>query len=160
MELVIFVGLQASGKSSFYRARFAGTHTLVSKDLMRNNRNPGRRQLQLIAEALAAGRSVVVDNTNPTAADRLPLIELGRAHVARVVGYYFASRLEDCLERTRARAGANRVPDVALYTTVKRLERPSAAEGFDALYHVRITGDGGFKVADWIEEPDDGQRLV
>ena len=80
--------------------------------------------------------------------------------MARVVGYYFASRLEDCLERNRARAGANRVPDVALYTTVKRLERPSAAEGFDALYHVRITGDGGFKVADWIEEPDDGQRLV
>ena len=43
-ELVLFVGLQASGKSSFYRARFAGTHDLVSKDRFPNNRNPARRQ--------------------------------------------------------------------------------------------------------------------
>src|SRR5262249_39546183 len=78
-ERVIFIGLQASGKSSFYRARFAQTHTVVSKDLMRNNKNRDRRQLQLIAEAFAAGRSVVVDNTNAAASDRQPLIEIARA---------------------------------------------------------------------------------
>jgi predicted kinase len=161
MELILFIGLQASGKSSFYRARFAESHILVSKDLLRNNKNRERRQRQLIAEALSAGHGVVVDNTNPTAADRQPLLELGRAHGARIVGYYFASRLEDCLERNRAREGANRVPDVALFTTVKRLERPQVIEGFDALYHVRLIGDGAFEVADWIEEPqDNGQHSV
>ena len=40
LELVIFVGLQASGKSTFFRERFATTHELVSKDLLRNNKNP------------------------------------------------------------------------------------------------------------------------
>jgi len=55
-ELVILVGLQASGKTSFYRSHLAATHVHVSKDLMRNNRSPARRQVQLIAEALAAGR--------------------------------------------------------------------------------------------------------
>ncbi len=161
MELILFVGLQASGKSSFYRARFAETHVLVSKDLLRNNKNRDRRQRQLIAEALAEGRSVVVDNTNPTAADRQPLIELARTHGACVVGYYFASRLEECLERNRAREGANRVPDVALYTTVNRLTRPKLSEGFDALYHVRLASDGAFEVAEWIEEPEnDGQHGV
>ena len=74
MELVIFVGLQGAGKSSFYRARFAASHVLVSKDRLRNNRRPSRRQGQLIEEALQTGRSVVVDNTNPTVQDRPRLV--------------------------------------------------------------------------------------
>ena len=148
MELVIFVGLQASGKTSFYRARFAQTHELVSKDRMPNNRNPTRRQLVLVEEALRAGRPVVVDNTNARAADRLPLVVLGHALGARVVAYYFESRVEDCLERNRMRSGKARVPDVALYATRKRLEAPSYAEGFDALYFVRMDA-GGWEVAEW-----------
>src|SRR5690349_2811421 len=74
MELVILSGLQASGKSTFAAERFAATHVHVSKDRLRNNPKPERRQHQLVAEALAAGRSVVVDNTNPTAEDRAALI--------------------------------------------------------------------------------------
>ena len=42
-ELVLLIGLQAAGKSTFYRARFAGTHDWVSKDRFPNNRNPARR---------------------------------------------------------------------------------------------------------------------
>ncbi len=153
MELVIFVGLQASGKSTFYRTHFAATHACVSKDHFRNNRNPQRRQQQLLDEALGAGQSVVVDNTNPTAAERVHLIELARAHGARVVGYYFESRVEDCLARNAGRQGKDRVPDVAIYSTIKRLERPSYAEGFDRLYHVRA-GESGFVVSDWVEEAE------
>ena len=48
-ELVLFVGLQAAGKSTFYQARFAGTHDWVSKDRFPNNRNPARRQRQPVA---------------------------------------------------------------------------------------------------------------
>jgi predicted kinase len=153
MELVIFVGLQGSGKSTFYRERFAQTHVLVSKDLLRNNRRPERRQRQLIDEALAEGKSVVVDNTNPTPGDRLPLAVLGRAAGARVVGYYFASGLKECLERNRRREGRARVPDVALFAAAKRLRPPSYMEGFDHLYQVRIAGEGGWEVTDWQDEP-------
>ena len=97
MELVILIGLQAAGKSFFYRAHFAASHSLVSKDRLRNNRRPARRQRELIEEALQGGRSVVVDNTNPTVQDRVELIELARRHGATVIGHYFESRLEDCL---------------------------------------------------------------
>jgi predicted kinase len=152
VELVLLIGLQGAGKSSFYRARFAATHALVSKDRLRNNRNPERRQQQLIAEAVAEGRSVVVDNTNPTAEARRPLIELGRAAGARVVGYYFESRLADCLRRNAQRAGKERVPDVALFATAKRLELPTRAEGFDELFHVRLLEGGDFEVSPWREE--------
>jgi predicted kinase len=158
-ELVLLIGLQASGKSSFYRARLADTHTLVSKDLLRNNRNRESRQRQLIEEALGAGRSVVLDNTNPTPEDRAGLILLGRSFGAAVVGYYFQSRLADCLERNRGRTGKERVPDIALYATRKRLVPPSPAEGFDRLFFVRLPGEAQFEVLDWEGgRPDDERR--
>lgn len=152
-ELIIFVGLQASGKSTFFRDRFAFTHDLVSKDRLRNNRDPARRQRQLLEAALGAGRSVVVDNTNPTAADRRELIDLARTHGASVVGYYFASPLADCLARNRLRHGKACVPDVALFATKKRLQLPSPSEGFDRLYVVRLPGRAGCEVLPWKEDP-------
>lgn len=151
MELIIFIGLQASGKSTYYQAHFAATHAYVSKDRLRSSSRPERRQAQLIAKALQAGRSVVVDNTNATAANRAPLIALGRAYGAEIVGYYFESPVSASLERNRQRAGRARVPDVAIYTTARRLERPSYAEGFDRLYRVRIAGDMNFELREWDE---------
>ena len=56
MDLVLFIGLQGSGKSSFYRERFAATHVHVSKDLWPNARKREARQRRLIAEALDRGR--------------------------------------------------------------------------------------------------------
>jgi predicted kinase len=151
MDLVILIGLQGSGKSSFCRASFVGTHDWVSKDCFPNNRNPTRRQRQLLEDALGAGQSVVVDNTNATREDREALIVLGRSFGVRILGYFFESRLADCLERNRQRAGKERVPDVALYATRKRLELPSLAEGFDQLFFVRLLGDSRFEVLDWDE---------
>jgi predicted kinase len=138
MECVILIGLPASGKSTFFRQRFAGTHDHVSKDLLRNNRRPQRRQEQLIAESLASGRSVVVDNTNPSVAARAPLIASARTHGAEVVGYFFVTEAGDALRRNRAREGRERVPDVAVFTVRKRLEPPTTAEGFDRLFSVRL----------------------
>jgi predicted kinase len=79
MELVLLVGLQGSGKSTFCRTHYAATHVLVSKDRFRNNRRPQRRQMQLIEQALKEGSSVVVDNTNVTVEHRAPIIQLARS---------------------------------------------------------------------------------
>jgi len=147
VECVILIGLPASGKSTFFRERFAATHDHVSKDLLRNNRQPQRRQDQLIAASLASGRSVVVDNTNPSAAVRAPVIALARKHGAEVVGYFFATEAGDALRRNRARDGRERVPDVAIFTARKRLEPPTMTEGFDRLFSVRMNeADGTFDV--------------
>jgi predicted kinase len=151
-ELILFIGLQASGKSSFYRAHFAGSHELISKDCFPNNRNPRRRQRQLAEDALGSGRSVVIDNTNPTVEERSELIALARASGASVIGYCFESCLADCLERNRRREGKARVPDVALYATRKRLQVPSMSEGFDRLYFVRMKSEGCFEIREWSEE--------
>jgi predicted kinase len=146
LEIVLLVGLQGSGKSTFYRSHYAATHVLVSKDRFRNNRRPQRRQMQLIEEALKEGRSVVVDNTNPTVEDRAPIIVLARSYGARVVGFFLDSCLGDCLERNARRSGRERVPDKALYITLERLRKPRIGEGFDQLYQVRLTAEGRFIV--------------
>jgi len=140
VELVIFVGLQASGKSTFFRERFAATHEHVSKDLFPNNRNRNRRQARLILAALESERSVVVDNTNPAPSDRESLVEIGREFGAGILGYYFESGVRECLARNARREGRSRVPDVAVYATAKRLVPPSRAEGFDELFCVRLSG--------------------
>lgn len=156
MDLVLFIGLQGSGKSSFYRLRFAETHVHVSKDLWPHARRKDARQRRYISEALAAGRPVVVDNTHPSPEVRAPLIALGHEHGARVIGYYFESDLKHCLARNEKRVGRARVPEVALFATVKQLRRPSITEGFEALYHVKLAADGGFVVEEWREEHHDG----
>ena len=105
---------------------------------MRHNRQPQRRQEQLIDAALAAGRSVVVDNTNPRSADRAAIISIAKRRGAEVAGYFFPTEAADALRRNQQREGRERVPAVAIFATRKRLERPAYEEGFDRLYTVAI----------------------
>ncbi len=154
MEMVILIGLQASGKSTFFRTCLAATYEYISKDQMRNNKHPGRRQALLIEEALQKGHSVVIDNTNATVEVRESLIRLGRRYDAEITGYYFESQVRQCLERNRLREGKARVPDVAIYVTAKKLVRPSYKEGFDKLFSVRITRDSSFEIQEWKEDQE------
>lgn len=137
IELIIFVGMQASGKSTYYATHLAATHVHVSKDLMTNVRDRDARQRKMVEDALGAGRSVVVDNTNPIPLVRAPLIQIGRRHGARVIAYFFDTAVKDALARNRLREGRARVPDVAIYVTAKRIVPPSLDEGFD---EVRVIG--------------------
>jgi predicted kinase len=144
--LVILVGLPASGKSTFFRTHFAATHRHVSKDLMRNVRNRDLRQRELIAQALTHGQPVVVDNVNASAAERVHLVALGRAHGARIIGYHFDSLVRECLARNASRGSRQRVPDVAIHVAAKRFEAPTYPEGFDCLYRVRLVGQSDFEI--------------
>lgn len=142
LELVVLVGLQGSGKSTFRRERFDHTHVVVSKDLFRNNPRPARRQAFLIDEALSAGRSVVVDNCNVTTEDRRLLIEQARRYQARVVCYYFPPDLDACLARNALREGKARVPDAAIHRFARWFVEPTREEGFDELFEVGLGEDG------------------
>ncbi|SRR5581483_2142039 len=146
MECVILIGLPGVGKSSLYRDKFAATHVHVSKDLWPNATKREDRQSDLIAESLAAGRSVAVDNTNPTIADRAKLIALARKHHARVIGYFFDVNTRAAVARNAERTGKGKVPNVAIFTTAKRLQPPTMSEGFDELFRVTIAEDRSLKI--------------
>jgi predicted kinase len=146
-ELVIFIGLPGAGKTTFYRERFAETHVHVSKDLWPNATGREARQRRAIDEALAAGSSVVVDNTNPSAADRAALIAQARAHNARVIGYFFDVTTRAAVARNAGRTGREKVPNVAIFTVAKRLQPPQLADGYDELFRVEIGEDRTMRVS-------------
>ncbi len=155
MELIIFIGLQASGKSTFFRQKFATTHVHISKDLM-PRKGKEQRQQQLIETTLQAGKSLVVDNTNPSPIDRAAIIQQGKTHQATIIGYYFSSVIEECMQRNLQREGKALVPDIGFYSTVKKLEKPEYTEGFDRLYYVQIGAGNDFMINPWGEGLADG----
>ena len=148
-ELVVLVGLPGAGKSTFAAQRFEG-HERISRDDLRRRRQPEHLHGELIARALRAGRSVVVDDTNVGVEQRAALIATARAHGARVSVYLFTAGPRECVARNALREGRARVPSVAIFAAARRLVRPGYAEGFDALYCVRALPGVGFEV-----DPDD-----
>jgi predicted kinase len=131
------VGLQGAGKSTWVREHLAGTHAVVSKDHWPRARRREARQQRVVAALLAAGRSVVVDNTNPSPAERAPLVAAARAAGVPVRAVWLDTPLETCLARNDAREGRARVPLVGVHATRARFVPPSPEEGFDRVDAVR-----------------------
>ena len=136
-EIIIFIGIPASGKSTFYEQNFAATHICISLDIL-HTRNQENKMLE---ETLTSGKSCVIDNTNISAAERAKYIEAGKKHKYKVIGYYFRSSIDECRIRNDRRQGKKRVPEVALLDKAAHLDRPSMQEGFDELYYVKIVDD-------------------
>jgi len=146
-ECVILVGLPGAGKTSFYEQNFAASHRHISKDLWPNAAGREARQRRELAEALAAGASVVVDNTNPSIADRAAIIAIAHASGARVIGYFFDVTTRQAIARNAERRDRKKVPNVAIFTVAKRLVPPTPGEGFDELFRVTLTPDRTFSVS-------------
>ena len=145
MEAVIFTGIQASGKSTFFKDRFFDTHVRISLDLLRT-RHRERRLLKLCIELR---QPFVVDNTNATVEERARYLVLARAAGYKIVGYAFRSVLAESLVRNARRVGRAQVPAKGIGGTAGRLQIPRIEEGFDVLYGVHIGTNGEFIVEQW-----------
>jgi len=142
MEAVIFIGVQGSGKTTFYKERLFETHVRVSRDMLKTRHSEGL----LIAACLAARQPFVVDDTNSVKSQRAGHIAGAKAAGFRVNGYFFRCDLKDALRRNRQRPPGRVVPPAAVAATFKRLEPPSFSEGFDAIRIVAVDAAGGFTV--------------
>jgi predicted kinase len=148
MQALIFCGIQGTGKSTFYLRRFFDTHVRINLDMLRTR----HREWLLVRACVEAKQPFVVDNTNPTAAERARYILPARDAGFRVIGYFFESEVSDALARNARREGKGRVHPAGVYGTRKRLQVPLRAEGFDELYRV-TAGEGEFSVEPLREEP-------
>ena len=83
MEAVVFIGIPGSGKSSFFKERFFSTHVRVSLDLLKTR----HRERRLLEVCLGTDQRVVIDNTNPTLAERIKYIEAAKAARYSVIDY-------------------------------------------------------------------------
>ncbi|SOD98543.1 ATP-binding protein [Blastococcus haudaquaticus] len=145
-ELVVMVGLQGSGKSTWVRDHLADSHVVVSKDHWPRARRREARQQRVVAEHLAAGRSVVVDNTNAAVEDRAALIAAARAAGVPVRAVWLDTPPEVSLARNVDRDERSRVPLVGVLATRARFVPPTRAEGFDRVDVARpdrVTGASG-----------------
>ncbi|MGF1486141.1 MAG: AAA family ATPase [Prochloraceae cyanobacterium] len=148
MEAVIFIGIQASGKSTFYREHFLDTHIRINLDMLKT-----RHREKLIFEAcLEAKQNFVIDNTNPTLAERQRYISAAKEHNFTIIAYYFFSDLESCKQRNELRHIKQKIPVVGIISTYKKLEKPSYKEGFDRIYTVKIDSNYSFIVEEYRNE--------
>ena len=137
MEIALFIGVQGSGKTSFYAAELIHSHLRISRDLVRTK----HRERRLFETCLDLQQPLVLDNTNPTRAVRSPWIALARARGFPVVGYWFDVPLAEALARNAGRVGKQRIPDKAVEATHARLEPPQLDEGFERVFVVRVLAD-------------------
>ncbi len=147
MEAIIFTGIQGTGKSTFFKERFADTHVRINLDMLRTR----YRETVLLHTLIQIKQRFVVDNTNPTAEERARYIVPAREAGFRIIGYYFQSRLKDALLRNALREAKQRIPDAGVRGTAGRLQIPTWSEGYDELYYVRIAGKGRFTVNPWAD---------
>ena len=146
---VIMIGLQASGKTTYYQRYYADTHDYINLDTLRTR----AKEAQLLANCIKDGRSFVADNTNPTTQDRARYILPAKQAGYRVIGLFFRSVATECMSRNSGRSAKVKVPPVAIATTAKRLELPRLSEGFDELYYVSLDANT-YSVVDWRELSD------
>ena len=148
MEAAIFIGVQGSGKTTFYRQRFFDTHVRISLDMLRTR----HREEVLFAACLQAQQPFVIDNTNPLPADRSRYVGRARAAGFRVTAYFFLASLKDAIRRNNQRTGKQKIPVPALAATLRKLQAPAPEEGFDAIYTVTTTPEYAFVVGSGVPD--------
>lgn len=146
--MLLFIGIQATGKSEFFKRNFYRTHIRLNMDMLKTR----HRESILFEACLRAKQPFVIDNTNPTAKERQRYIPPAKAAGFDVIGYYFASGIRDAITRNDLRTGKERLPVKAILGTHAKLERPGFIEGFDVLYYVSINPNGEFEVGDYRDE--------
>jgi predicted kinase len=137
MEAIVLCGVQGSGKTTLYRDRFAATHEHVSLDVLRSR----AREAALIEACLQAGRPFVVDNTNPTVADRARYVGPAREAGFKVIAYLVQG--DGRSEHVGAGTAA---------ATARRFVRPAPEEGFDELWHA-APASGGWRIEPLLTTP-------
>lgn len=142
MEMILFIGCQGAGKTTFYLERFFKTHVRVNLDMLKTR----HRERLLVLACLHMKQRFVVDNTNATAKDRQRYFDLARDSRFRVIGYYFEATIDEALERNARREGKERIPEIGVRGTFAKLEPPTYAEGFDELFRVRVLPDRQYGV--------------
>ena len=135
--MVIMIGIQGSGKSTFYHKYLADSYVRINLDTLKTR----HQEELLISECIKDGKSFAIDNTNPTRADRQRYIPLAQYAGYKVIGYFMESKLKTCIERNNQRTGSARIPATAIAATSNKLQMPSYDEGFDEIYFVKNHGE-------------------
>lgn len=137
-EIVVLTGYPGSGKSRI--AKKFRDHTVVSKDDYKT------RSMKIIKDALKAGKSVVVDDTNTNVKAREPYVTLAKKLGIHVRSVYLNVDINVAMHMNSMRHQMSKgarvyIPKVAYYVKRKTFTRPTSAEGFDVIAEVGLVLD-------------------
>ncbi len=142
MELILLIGIQAAGKSIFYKETFFDSHLRINLDQLKTR----FREQELVNACMNTRTKMVIDNTNVSRVERLRYISPAKQSGFKIFGYVFEPDLKSCLERNNERKGKARIPDAGLRNALSRCELPHMDEGFTDLFKVRLVSGNGFLV--------------
>ncbi|WVO17508.1 polynucleotide kinase 3'-phosphatase [Cryptococcus depauperatus] len=147
IEMVVFVGYPASGKSSFYKKHFAPLgYEHVNQDKLKSR----EKCLSKGEEFIKGGRSIVVDNTNRNRETRSHWVNLARKHNVPIRAFHFLCPPELAKHNNLYRAYyrppdepvRTLLPAVAFSTFRSSFEEPNKEEGFDEVKAVNFQFEG------------------
>ncbi|RNA23553.1 bifunctional polynucleotide phosphatase kinase-like [Brachionus plicatilis] len=138
-EIVMMFGPPASGKSTFYRRYLKDNNYVhVNRDTLQTQ----EKCLKAAEAALKEGKSVCVDNTNPSKKIRADYISLAkRMNVSQVRCFVLNTPIELCHHLNYVRQNCTlgkvrRIPDVGYNMFKSQLQEPDVKEGFEEVVKI------------------------
>mmetsp|Transcript_26977 Transcript_26977/g.38013 ORF Transcript_26977/g.38013 Transcript_26977/m.38013 type:complete len:454 (+) Transcript_26977:52-1413(+) len=139
-ELIINVGPPASGKSFFSKTYLVPNGYIhVNQDTFKSK----QKCLEVTTKSLAEGKSVIVDNTNPTKDVRQEYIAIAKKSNIPVRCFWYQTPLDLAnhlnMYREKITSGErSHVPKVVYATFNKKFEEPNTEEGFSEVVKVNF----------------------
>ena len=152
LELVVFVGIPASGKSTMAKQYKEQGYIILSSDELREKTEqeiadgrfvlPSNTNLNsFVFESLKAkakqllreGKSIVLDATNLGRKRRMNFLRVAVKTKCHKKCIIFITEPDECYKRNAQRQGYARVPDEAMYKMCCNFECPNYWEGWDEI---------------------------
>jgi len=150
-KMIMFIGLPASGKTTYWKRHFRGTEVIrlsldtFQKMVTGRDHSPAFMPIAKVwidwtqEYLLRDGHTILIDSVLLTKGIRSKLVRMAQSCGASVEVYWFDTPLETCMDRNRCRDRV--VPDDVMQRMNAQFDLPEdAEEQFDVLW--RVEGDG------------------
>ena len=126
MEVILLVGIAASGKTTFCKQFFSNHFRISLDEIEKHSRT---KQAQIFENNLKLSKNIIIDDTNLTRKIRSMHIKLAKKYDAELKAIFFNYPIDRILLQNFKREKP--LPHYALLRMNKQLEAPSEEEGFD-----------------------------
>ncbi len=124
-EIILMVGMQGSGKSTFVKNKFSSKYTVISGDVYKTAE-------RMLKEADKHSTSIIFDATHGTKEKRKRFVDYAKEKGLPLRCIWMSTNIDTCIEQNKQREAetGTHVPKIALYKYRKDFQEPEESEGF------------------------------